>query len=390
MQRKATIRHNAARLACVLLAFLTFALPSAATPAATARLPSVSARGAVLYDASEGGAGVLWEKNAHERMPMASTTKIMTALVAIESLPLTTAIQIPAAAVGVEGSSVYLREGEKQTLEALLYAMMLESANDAATAIAIAVAGSVEAFAELMNRRAADMGLGDTHFVNPHGLDAPEHFTSAYDLALIASEALKNPELRKIAGTYRSSMPLGDESGARLLINHNRLLRSYPGAIGGKTGFTKKSGRCLVSAAERDGLRLVAVTLSAPDDWKDHECLLDYGFAGFENIVLADANELEYAVSVSGGEQGTVLAANTSAVRVTLPRSHGEITAENELSDIAVAPVSRGDALGRVRWMCDGTEIASTDVCAEYDAAAVKNKKFSLWRWFLSLFGLKI
>ena len=186
MQRKATIRHNAARLACVLLAFLTFALPSAATPAATARLPSVSARGAVLYDASEGGAGVLWEKNAHARMPMASTTKIMTALVAIESLPLTTAIQIPAAAVGVEGSSVYLREGEKQTLEALLYAMMLESANDAATAIAIAVAGSVEAFAELMNRRAADMGLGDTHFVNPHGLDAPEHFTSAYDLALIA------------------------------------------------------------------------------------------------------------------------------------------------------------------------------------------------------------
>lgn len=328
------------------------------------------------------------DENVHRGM--ASTTKIMTALVAIESLPLTTAIQIPAAAVGVEGSSVYLREGEKQTLEALLYAMMLESANDAATAIAIAVAGSVEAFAELMNRRAADMGLGDTHFVNPHGLDAPEHFTSAYDLALIASEALKNPELRKIAGTYRSSMPLGDESGARLLINHNRLLRSYPGAIGGKTGFTKKSGRCLVSAAERDGLRLVAVTLSAPDDWKDHECLLDYGFAGFENIVLADANELEYAVSVSGGEQGTVLAANTSAVRVTLPRSHGEITAENELSDIAVAPVSRGDALGRVRWMCDGTEIASTDVCAEYDAAAVKNKKFSLWRWFLSLFGLKI
>lgn len=245
MQRKATIRHNAARLACVLLAFLTFALPSAATPAATARLPSVSARGAVLYDASEGGAGVLWEKNAHARMPMASTTKIMTALVAIESLPLTTAIQIPAAAVGVEGSSVYLREGEKQTLEALLYAMMLESANDAATAIAIAVAGSVEAFAELMNRRAADMGLGDTHFVNPHGLDAPEHFTSAYDLALIASEALKNPELRKIAGTYRSSMPLGDESGARLLINHNRLLRSYPGAIGGKTGFTKKAADAL-------------------------------------------------------------------------------------------------------------------------------------------------
>lgn len=378
------------RAACLLLALMCTSVPVYAAPGSDARSAlSVSAKSAVLYDA--GGAGVLWEKNAHERLPMASTTKIMTALVALENLPLDTVVSIPAAAVGVEGSSVYLCEGEKQTLEALLFALMLESANDAATAIAIAVAGSVEAFAQLMNRRAESMGLHDTHFVNPHGLDDPEHYTTACDLAVITAEALKNPDFRRIAGTYRTSMPLGDTPGARLLINHNRLLRSYPGAIGGKTGFTKKSGRCLVSAAERDGLRLVAVTLSAPDDWSDHEHMLDYGFDSYESLCLADAGELEYAISVSGGEQNTVLASNPCDVRVTLPRERGEITVSTELSRIAEAPVQRGDTLGRVVWECDGKEIASADICAEFNAAkSQRSEKFSLWRWFLSLFGLKI
>ena len=212
------------RAACLLLAIMWAVKPIYAAPGSDAKSAlSVSAKSAVLYDA--GGAGVLWEKNAHERLPMASTTKIMTALVALENLPLDTVVSVPAAAVGVEGSSVYLCEGEKQTLEALLFALMLESANDAATAIAIAVAGSVGEFAQLMNRRAESMGLHDTHFVNPHGLDDPEHYTTACDLAVITAEALKDPDFRRIAGTYRTSMPLGDTPGARLLINHNRLLR---------------------------------------------------------------------------------------------------------------------------------------------------------------------
>ena len=185
-------------------------------------------------------------------------------------------------------------------------------------------------------------------------------------------------------------MPLGDSDGARLLINHHRLLRSYDGAIGGKTGFTKKSGRCLVSAAERDGLRLISVTISAPNDWQDHERLLDYGFATYESVRLAAAGELEYAVSLSGGEQNTVLASNPGEVRVTLPRTHGEITTDVLLTDIAQAPVKRGDKLGALRWSCDGKDIASSDICAEYNAAAHKNKKFRLIEWFLSLFGLKI
>lgn len=374
----------------LMAAFLLMPCSFGAPQSESGRAPVISAKGAVLLDASDGGLGVIFEKNAHARLPMASTTKIMTALVAIENLPLSTVVDVSAAAVGVEGSSVYLTAGEHQTLEALLYALMLESANDAAAAIAIAVAGSPEAFADMMNRRAAEMGLLDTHFVNPHGLDDPDHYTTAYDLALIAREAFSNPDLCRIAGTYRSSMPLGDSDGARLLINHNRLLRTYQGAIGGKTGFTKKSGRCLVTAAERDGLRLIAVTLSDPCDWDDHRSMLDHGFAAYENILLADAGELEYPISVTGGEQNTVFAHNASAVRATLPRTHGTIDMIAELSDLAAAPVKRGDVLGLVRWTCDGREIAAAEISAEYNAAQAKNKKSSLFEWILSLFRLKI
>ena len=363
-------------LACVLAISLLCMLRAHAAGTDNA------ARAAIVVHPETGT--VLYEKNADERLGIASTTKIMTALVVLEHCALEEPVEILPEYTAVEGSSMYLRAGETYTVEELLYGLMLVSGNDAAVALACHTAGSVEAFSDMMNDQARALGMTDSAFQNPNGLDAEGHYSTARDMAKLACAAMENETFRTIVSTKSATVD------GQTLVNHNRLLRSYPGAIGGKTGFTKKSGRCLVSAAERDGLRLVAVTLSAPDDWKDHECLLDYGFAGFENIVLADANELEYAVSVSGGEQGTVLAANTSAVRVTLPRSHGEITAENELSDIAVAPVSRGDALGRVRWMCDGTEIASTDVCAEYDAAAVKNKKFSLWRWFLSLFGLKI
>lgn len=379
-------------LTVIICLIASFIMPSAHAGAAAEPISAkdISAKSAILFDAGDGGAGVLWEKNAHERLPMASTTKLMTALVAIEALPLSTVVEIPPAAVGIEGSSVYLCAGEHQTLEALLYALMLESANDAAVAISIAVAGSPEAFAEMMNDRVKSLGLKDTHFVNPHGLDDPEHYTSAYDLAVIAGEAFRNKDLRRIAGTYRSTMPLGDSDGARLLINHHRLLRSYDGAIGGKTGFTKKSGRCLVSAAERDGLRLISVTISAPNDWQDHQRLLNYGFEAYESICLAAAGELEYAVSLSGGEQNTVLASNPCEIRVTLPRTHGEITTDVLLTDIAQAPVKRGDRLGTLRWSCDGKDIASSDICAEYNAAVHKNKKFRLIEWFLSLFGLKI
>ncbi len=305
----------------------------------------ISAQNAVLIHADTGE--ILWGRNEHTRAPMASTTKIMTALVALEALPTETEIKIAANAVGIEGSSIYLTEGEVLTLEALLYALMLESANDAATAIAIAVSGDTETFAERMNQKAAALGLKDTHFVNPHGLDDPEHYTTAYELAVITKEALKNPVFRRIVSTQRTTIPHQGQSGVRLLLNHNKLLRSYEGALGVKTGFTKKSGRCLVSAAERDGLSLIAVTLRAPDDWRDHAAMLDYGFSLYEPVVLATPGQFDAPVDLVGSDCEYVMLHNRDGLVLSLPRSRGEIAEVLEIPRFLYAPVSVGDQIGR-------------------------------------------
>ena len=209
---------------------------------------------------------------------MASTTKIMTALVAIESSPLDKNVMISDMAIGTEGSSLYLKKGEIMSMSDLLMGLMLRSANDAAAAIAYEISGSIEAFADKMNEKAASIGVTDTHFTNPHGLDDENHYTTAADLAIITAEALKNDTFLEIVSTEKCIIKNFDGE-ARLLTNHNKLLSLYDGAIGVKTGFTKKSGRCLVGAAERDGMRLIAVTINAPDDWNDHEALFDFGFS---------------------------------------------------------------------------------------------------------------
>ncbi len=282
-------------------------------------LPSVSAKAAVLLDANDGR--ILYEKNALARLPMASTTKIMTALVALESASLDSVVTIPSAAVGVEGSSVYLTVGERLTLRELLYAVLLSSANDAATAVAIAISGSVESFADKMNATAARLGLRDTHFVNPHGLDADGHYTSALDLARLTACALKNQEFRRIVSTYKHE--ISGPAGARLLVNHNKLLKNYDGCIGVKTGFTKKTGRCLVSAAERDGLTLVAVTLADPDDWRDHAAMLDYGFEFYARFSPAKAGQAMATLPIVGGMTLTLHA--ESGFDLTLTRYGDDI-----------------------------------------------------------------
>ena len=208
---------------------------------------ATSAGSAVLLDASGSEVHTLWEQNADKRRGPASTTKIMTALVAAEKMPLSTKVTIPKEAVGIEGSSVYLTEGEVFTLEELLCCTLLESANDAATAVAIAVGGSIEEFAALMNEKCKELGLTDTHFTNPHGLDHDEHYATARELGVIAAAALENEALKKIFSTYKMTVS-APEGGSRLLINHNRLLKSIEGCIGVKTGYTKSNGRCLVSS----------------------------------------------------------------------------------------------------------------------------------------------
>ena len=238
-------------------------------------LPGVSARAAALYEPESNR--FLYEKNAEERLSMASTTKIMTALISLEHLDLNEEITVDERACGIEGSSVYLKPGEVLTAEDLIYALMLGSANDAAEALAYEISGSPDSFTELMNERARSLGLTDTNFKNPHGLDCEGHYTTAKDLALITACAMSLPKFNEIVSTYKKTIKSSAET--RVLVNHNKLLQSYNGCIGTKTGYTKKSGRSLVSAVERDALCLICVTIDAPSDWRDHKNLLDYGLS---------------------------------------------------------------------------------------------------------------
>lgn len=235
----------------------------------------LSARAAVLIDGKSGK--VLFEKNKDERLPMASTTKIMTGLLACESKKMKKVVTVSPVASGTEGSSLWLEPGEKQTLENLTYGLMLRSGNDAAVAIAEYLGGSTEAFALMMNERAKKIGVQNTGFQNPNGLDAEGHFTTAYDLALISREAMKNKKFRKIVSTKSKTIPWESSEWDRSLTNHNKMLWRYEGCNGIKTGFTKKSGRCLVTSAKRGKTELICVTLNAPDDWNDHTKMLDYG-----------------------------------------------------------------------------------------------------------------
>lgn len=235
--------------------------------------PSVSAKSALVMDAATGE--VLYEKNADAKSLIASTTKIMTGLLIAETCPLGLTVSVPPEAAGLEGSSLYLKAGEEISLEALMYGMMLRSGNDAAAALAICLDGSVEAFAARMNRRAGELGLRATRFSNPHGLDSDENYSTARDLARLAAHALENDVFRQVCSAKSYARD------GRSFANHNKLLWQYPGCIGVKTGYTRAAGRILVSAAEKDGHRLVCVTIAAPDDWNDHRKLLDHGFGQF-------------------------------------------------------------------------------------------------------------
>ena len=334
---------------------------------AKAGAPDVSAKAAVLIEADSGDA--VFEKNADERLPMASTTKIMTALVAIEQVPFDRTVQINGNAVGVEGSSVYLKAGEKLSFKDLLYSLMLASANDAAAAIAYECAGGIEEFAEMMNEKALEIGLQNTHFTNPHGLDHEEHYTTARDLAVLTRYAMENESFRQVVSTLTYQLEREAEDGVCLVVNHNKLLRTYEGATGVKTGFTKRSGRCLVSAAERDGVRLIAVTIDAPNDWEDHRRMLDYGFSSYENVTIAEAGELSVTLPCIGGDKSTVRCSNTESVQCTL-KCGARTVVQIEADRYFPAPVMAGDALACAVIYADGEEVARVPLFAETDVNA--------------------
>ena len=376
------------RILTFIFAFL-FAFCSLITPIcadeANSKSPSLSAKSALLMEAESGA--VVLEKNAHTRLPMASTTKIMTALVALELASPDTVISVDKRAIGTEGSSIYLCEGEKLTLEELLYALMLESANDAAVAIAIGVCGSEEAFVDAMNRRATAIGLSGTHFANPHGLDAEAHYTTAYELAIIARTALENPLLKAIVSTRKTTISHQDTDGVRLLVNHNKMLRQYDGCIGVKTGYTQKSGRCLVSAAERDGVVMIAVTIDSPDDWNDHTKLLDYGFANYRRIELCPA-DYQFCLPVVGGKESYVLLGVSQEVSVTLPQGVDVIEQAIECPRHIFASVKAGDVCGRMLFYCDTNHDGVQEIIGDIPLVAQYSvekhlPRLPLWQRFL-------
>lgn len=247
----------------------------------------VSAQAAIVMDADSGR--VLYEKNSHAELRIASITKIMTAIIALEEGQLDDTVTVSRKAFGVEGSSIYLRQGEKISLENLLYGLMLRSGNDAAVAIAEHIGGSLDGFVFLMNQKAAELGMINTQFSNPHGLDThEEHYSSAYDMALLTAYAMSNPAFAKIVGTERKVVEPRRSHAESVWLNKNRLLQMYPHAEGVKTGYTKRAKRTLVSSANKDGHRLIAVTLNAPNDWRDHINMFEYGFSHYKPVQIIE------------------------------------------------------------------------------------------------------
>lgn len=316
---------------------------------------------------------VLFEKNSTAQRSMASTTKIMTSLIALEECTPDREVEITAEMVNVEGTSSGLRAGDKITLRDLVYCMMLESGNDAANSVAIALGGSFDGFAEIMNKRAAEIGMKNTSFVTPSGLDDENHYTTAFDMALLAAEAVGNKEFVFISKASSEKIFFIDSDKSVTLYNHNRLLGSYEGCIGIKTGFTKKSGRCLVSAAERNGVTLIAVTLNAGDDWNDHKKMLNYGFSCVEQTRV-DTDFSHYSVRVVGGTENLTYIDCPEVTVNFLKDEDCNITRKIYLEKFLYAPVEKGEKIGFAEYY-NGEKLIKTVPLTAKNSVAVKENE---------------
>ena len=339
----------------ILLCVITIILCSFGARADAVSLSAVSA---VLIDAENGR--ILYSENATTQMTMASTTKIMTALLAAEYGKFDEVVTVSNNAVGQEGSSMYLKAGEKVTLRELLYGLMLSSGNDAAVAIAEHISGSVQNFAVKMTERAKEIGAVQSSFKNPNGLDEEGHFTTALDLAKIMAVAMKNEEFAKISATYSIT------TERATYVNHNKLLNTYEGICGGKTGFTKKSGRCLVSVCERNGFKLIAVTLSSPDDWNDHKKMFDYGYSTYFERVPVSKEVPLCSITAENGEKTEVVP--EKSIRVFLS-SEEEKNMEiiNDLPITVALPIRKGQKIGKVTLKVNGIKLGESNLLANRD-----------------------
>jgi len=347
-------------------------LPFRSGEVCCAEEPEISAKAAVLISADTGE--IIYEHNSSKKLPMASTTKIMTTLLCLESGGLYEEFVVDSEAIRVEGSSMGLREGDIVTKYALCCGMLLPSGNDAANAAAVRIAGNIEDFAVMMNDRAREMGLSRTFFVTPSGLEGEGHGSSAYDMAILAREALKNEMFREICSQTSIQLEFGNPPYKRWLKNTNKLLTMCDGVYGVKTGFTDEAGRCLVSACTRDGMELICVTLNDRNDWEDHSRLYDYGFSCVRKTEIPLPDEFELDLAGADSDKLTV-ALKELPVTVT---SAGIDTEKISFRVIAppfvYAPINCGDEAAQLEISFGGREIRRIPLYAKEDAGVKKHK----------------
>ncbi|MBQ9948428.1 MAG: D-alanyl-D-alanine carboxypeptidase [Oscillospiraceae bacterium] len=345
---------------------------------------STSAVSAVLIEAETGT--VVYSKNADEQRAMASTTKIMTAILTIEAGDLDSEFTVDSYAIRVEGTSMGLQEGDRVSRRDLLYGILLPSGNDAANAAAVSVSGSIGGFVELMNHKAQELGLASTHFATPSGLDADGHYTTARDLAMLTAYAMKNDIFREIVCCSSAEVEFGNPPYRRTLYNSNKMLSRYEGAIGVKTGFTDNARRCLVSAAERDGVTLIAVTLNAPDDWNDHEKMLNNGFSKVFSYPLELSCSEQVAVAGTGRSVGVYAEQDMISL---FPGQREALTRKVMLPQFVYGEVKRGDVLGEIQFTLDGKVVKRCPLYAK-EAVAADDTELSLWQRILARLGVFI
>ena len=343
---------------------------------------SVSASAYVLYCVDNGM--VLAGSNIHTQMGMASTTKIMTALLALEEAQTSDRIVEFTKDMVAEGSSMYLKAGDRVHLSDLAAGMMTVSGNDAANAAAVAIGCSKEGFALLMNKRAAEIGMNNTNFVTPSGLSDPEHYSTAYDMALLMSVALKNKAFAEL--TAKKSVTVDFEYPQDQQVtyyNHNRLLSSYDYCTGGKTGYTISTGRCLVTSAFHDGLTLIAVTLNDRNDWADHKALYEYGFSQFKAV--GDFTDVTYTVPVAGADKDSVQVGTDSTSKAVMSTEDAEnVRCRVYLTPMVFAPVTKGEVLGCVVYTLESEVVLKYDLVALEEAQPLECNR--LLRFFYQLF----
>lgn len=350
------------RLICVIITIvlLCISLPVANAETET-NAPSVSAEAYILYCADNGE--IICSKNENKQMKPASTTKLLTTLIALENAEKDNKSVKFTEEMIAEGSSMYLKIGDVVTLSDLAAGMMMASGNDAANAVAISIAGSKEKFAELMNEKAQSIGMKRSHFITPSGLDDENHYSNAYDLALLMSYALKNESFSALTSKKSATVKFKQPSDKQTVYsNHNRLLSLYEPCIGGKTGYTMAAGRCLVSAAEKNGVTLICVTLNDKNDWDDHQNLYEYGFSKLSCYSNPDTNYIIEVPCVGGDSKSITVSGRKDTKIIISPEDNSKIIRKVYCDSFVYAPVRDNQPVGRIDYILNNKVISSTDL----------------------------